>query len=215
MADYLFRSIPGIVFEPFFVCALIWCVLILPFFRKNNKILFRGIFVAVIMMTVWRLVLHHVVISARYSVILVYPLMAVSACLCIKISPFGIWIMKKCKMQSGIARICIRFFSTVAVVGLSIACLCNALRFNQYEDAYKKIGVDCSKYRERAGQYHIIEKEYKAYFALRSTDQCMSSFRVLPFSDFYPKEHPLSFKNPINKILIEMIDNTIVLKSTD
>ena len=160
MADYLFRSIPGIVFEPFFVCALIWCVLILPFFRKNNKILFRGIFVAVIMMTVWRLVLHHVVISARYSVILVYPLMAVSACLCIKISPFGIWIMKKCKMQSGIARICIRFFSTVAVVGLSIACLCNALRFNQYEDAYKKIGVDCSKYRERAGQYHIIEKEY-------------------------------------------------------
>ena len=59
---------------------------------------------------------------------------------------------------------------------------------------------------------NIIDKEYKAYFALRSTDQCMSSFRVLPFSDNYPKEHPLSFKNPINKLLIEMIDNTIVLK---
>ena len=57
----------------------------------------------------------------------------------------------------------------------------------------------------------IIEKEYKAYFALRSTDQCMSSFRVLPFSTKYQKEHPLSFKNPINKILIEMINETIVL----
>lgn len=59
---------------------------------------------------------------------------------------------------------------------------------------------------------NIIDGNYKAYFALRSTDQCMSSFRVLPFSDRHQKEHPLSLKNPINKILIEMIDRTLVLK---
>ena len=59
---------------------------------------------------------------------------------------------------------------------------------------------------------NIIDGEYKAYFALRSTDQCMSSFRVLPFKEDYQKEHILSLKNPINKILIEMIDKTIVLK---
>ena len=59
---------------------------------------------------------------------------------------------------------------------------------------------------------NIIDGEYKSYFALRSTDRCMSSFLVLPFSEDYPKEHPLSFKNPINKILIEMIDKTIILK---
>jgi hypothetical protein len=59
---------------------------------------------------------------------------------------------------------------------------------------------------------NIIDGEYKAYFALRSTDQCMSSFRVMPLNLDYQKEHPLSFKNPINKILIEMIDETIVLK---
>ena len=59
---------------------------------------------------------------------------------------------------------------------------------------------------------NIIDGDYKAYFALRSTDQCMSSFRVLPFTDRYPKEHPLSLINPINKILIEMIDRTIVRK---
>lgn len=59
---------------------------------------------------------------------------------------------------------------------------------------------------------NIIEKEYKAYFALRSTDLCMSSFKVIPFTDSYPKEHPLSFKNPINKILIEMIDDALVFK---
>lgn len=59
---------------------------------------------------------------------------------------------------------------------------------------------------------NIIEGEYKTYFALRSTDRCMSSFLVLPFSTEYPKEHPLSFKNPINKLLIEMIDKNLVLK---
>ena len=59
---------------------------------------------------------------------------------------------------------------------------------------------------------NIINGEYKAYFALRSTDQCMSSFRVLPFKDSYQKEHPLSLINPINKILIEMIDKTVILK---
>ncbi|MBE6495481.1 MAG: hypothetical protein E7Z78_03450 [Methanobrevibacter thaueri] len=58
---------------------------------------------------------------------------------------------------------------------------------------------------------NIIDGDYKAYFALRSTDQCMSSFRVLPLGINYQKEHPLSLKNPINKILIEMIDETIVL----
>lgn len=59
---------------------------------------------------------------------------------------------------------------------------------------------------------NIIDGEYRTYFALRSTDRCMSSFMILPFSMEYPKEHPLSFKNPINKILMEMIDKTIVLK---
>ena len=59
---------------------------------------------------------------------------------------------------------------------------------------------------------NIIDGEYRAYFALRSTDQCMSSFRVLPFKESYQKEHILSLKNPINKILIGMIDRAVVLK---
>lgn len=59
---------------------------------------------------------------------------------------------------------------------------------------------------------NIINGEYQAYFALRTTDLCMSSFKVIPLSNDYPKEHPLSFKNPINKLLIDMIDKAIVLK---
>ncbi len=77
---------------------------------------------------------------------------------------------------------------------------------------YAEEGIASHERTEDVGLIiNIIEKEYKAYFALRSTDQCMSSFRVLPFSTKYQKEHPLSFKNPINKILIEMINETLVL----
>ena len=78
---------------------------------------------------------------------------------------------------------------------------------------YAEEGISAHNYTEDVGlMINIFDGDYKAYFALRSTDQCMSSFRVIPFSTDYPKEHPLSFKNPINKILIEMIDKTIILR---
>ena len=78
---------------------------------------------------------------------------------------------------------------------------------------YGEEGIAGHEPTEDAGiMINIINDEYKAYFALRSTDPCMSSFKILPFKIEYPKEHPLSFKNPINKILIEMIDKSIVLK---
>ena len=78
---------------------------------------------------------------------------------------------------------------------------------------YAEEGISGHARTEDAGLIiNIFDGDYKAYFALRSTDQCMSSFRILPFSSDYQKEHPLSFKNPINQILIKMIDETIVLK---
>ena len=78
---------------------------------------------------------------------------------------------------------------------------------------YGEEGIAGHEPTEDAGiMINIINDEYKVYFALRSTDPCMSSFKILPFKIEYPKEHPLSFKNPINKILIEMIDKSIVLK---
>lgn len=78
---------------------------------------------------------------------------------------------------------------------------------------YAEEGISAPNPTEDVGlMINIIDGEYKAYFALRSTDRCMSSFRVIPFSTDFAKEHPLSFKNPINKILIEMINKTIVLR---
>ena len=78
---------------------------------------------------------------------------------------------------------------------------------------YAEEGIAGHERTEDVGlMINIIDGEYKSYFALRSTDQCMSSFRVLPFREDYQKEHPLSLINPINKILIEMIDNVLVLK---
>lgn len=53
--------------------------------------------------------------------------------------------------------------------------------------------------------------QYYSYFAVRSTDLCMSSLQVFPLSAKYPKEHEFSLINPINKALIEMISDSIVL----
>ena len=79
---------------------------------------------------------------------------------------------------------------------------------------YAEEGIAGHERTEDVGlMINIIDGDYKAYFALRSADQCMSSFRVLPFGMDYQKEHPLSLKNPINKILIEMIGKTLVLKN--
>lgn len=72
----------------------------------------------------------------------------------------------------------------------------------EYLIEYGLISADCIKkfkiYAEEGIAGHqptedigimtnIIDGEYKTYFALRSTDKCMSSFMVLPFSTQYPK----------------------------
>lgn len=78
---------------------------------------------------------------------------------------------------------------------------------------YAEEGIGAHNRTDDVGiMINIIDGDYKAYFALRSTDQCMSSFRIMPFRDDYQKEHPLSLFNPINKILIEMIDEAIEFK---
>ena len=83
---------------------------------------------------------------------------------------------------------------------------------DEYEYLVEYALITADEVKKFIAELNIIDEHYKAYFALRSTDQCMSSFRVLPFKTDYQKEHPLSLKNPINKILIEMIDKTVVLK---
>ena len=54
--------------------------------------------------------------------------------------------------------------------------------------------------------------QYYSYFAVRSTDLCMSSLQVFPLSADLPKENEFSLINPINKALIEMMNDVIVLK---
>lgn len=91
-------------------------------------------------------------------------------------------------------------------------CLISADNVKKFK-IYAEEGISGHEPTEDIGiMTNIINGEYQTYFAIRSTDLCMSSFRVIPLSDEYPKEHPLSFKNPINKLLIEMIDKAIIYK---
>ena len=88
MLDYLFRSIPGILFEPFAVFMLLWLTVVSICFPRKEKVMFRFIFFSLIFMVAWRLGFHRIMLSSRYASGLIVPVIVCSAWLCIKIPPF-------------------------------------------------------------------------------------------------------------------------------
>lgn len=78
---------------------------------------------------------------------------------------------------------------------------------------YEEEGISGHKPTEDLGLVvKYSEGVYSFYFALRSIDLCGSSIRVLPLSNDYPMESELSFSNPVNRLMVEMINNVVVLK---
>ncbi len=78
---------------------------------------------------------------------------------------------------------------------------------------YEEEGIPGHKPTDDLGLIVKYDKgQYYSYFAIRSTDLCMSSLQVFPLSPELPMENEFSLLNPINKTLIEMIDDVIVLK---
>ena len=76
---------------------------------------------------------------------------------------------------------------------------------------YEEEGISGHKSTEDIGLLVKYENGvYSYFFALRSVDLCGASLRVFKFSDDYPLEHELSFYNPINRLLVEMIADVIV-----
>lgn len=77
---------------------------------------------------------------------------------------------------------------------------------------YEEEGIPGHKPTDDLGLIVKYDKgQYYSYFAVRSTDLCMSSLQVFPLSGQYPKEHEFSLTNPINKALVEMMCDVIVL----
>ncbi len=78
---------------------------------------------------------------------------------------------------------------------------------------YEEEGIPGHKPTDDLGLIVKYDKgQYYSYFAIRSTDLCMSALQVFPLSSQLPKENEFSLINPINKALIEMINDAIVLK---
>ena len=78
---------------------------------------------------------------------------------------------------------------------------------------YEEEGIPGHKPTDDLGLIVKYDKgQYYSYFAVRSTDLCMSSLQLFPLGADYPKEHEFSLINPINKLLIEMMCDVIVLK---
>ena len=107
MWDYLFKNISKILYEPIAVCVIIYLVWTLFFFRKKDKLFYWGFLLTIVFMVGWRLACHKVMLSSRYSALLIYPALIITACLCGKVHPFFRWLLQKLHLNfSGKTQIC-------------------------------------------------------------------------------------------------------------
>ncbi len=169
MWDYLFKNISKILYEPIAVCVIIYLVWTLFFFRKKDKLFYWGFLLTVIFMVGWRLACHKVMLSSRYSALLIYPALIITACLCGKVHPFFRWLLKKLHLNfSGKTQIC-RFLTVVVFVGLLIACLAKALHLNPYGNYWRKISQTYLKHSNGTGEVHTIsgERNRLTYYAAK------------------------------------------------
>ena len=169
MWDYLFKDISKILYEPIAVCVIIYLVWTLFFFRKKDKLFYWGFLLTVIFMVGWRLACHKVMLSSRYSALLIYPALIITACLCGKVHPFFRWLLKKLHLNfSGKTQIC-RFLTVVVFVGLLIACLAKALHLNPYGNYWRKISQTYLKHSNGTGEVHTIsgERNRLTYYAAK------------------------------------------------
>ena len=77
---------------------------------------------------------------------------------------------------------------------------------------YEEEGICAHRPTEDIGlAVKYADGKYKSYLALRSADLCMSALRIYRLRRDLPVEHELSLRNPFNRLLVEMIDKTLLL----
>ena len=132
MLEYLFKSIPKILFEPLAITALLWIVPALFFFRKRDKVLYWVIFTSIVFMLAWRLAFPAIMLSSRYASFLIYPSVIFTACLCFKAPPVFRWLFRKLGWNFPEKRTVCKLLSVGIFIGLTAACIGKTLHTNPY-----------------------------------------------------------------------------------
>ena len=151
MFSYVLNTIPHLLFFPVAFCALGGVVLSLFSKRKKTDVFWIILF-AVVFMFGWRFVCNDVLFSTRYSSILFYPALILTAYFCFRVRTALFYCSLKSHLfrdVSIIHRICL-FIPYLVLLGLSIACMVKAF---QFDPKFRGILRVCQTYMEdRAGK---------------------------------------------------------------
>lgn len=159
MFDYLFKSIPSIIFDPLAVMVLIWSVCAFFLCKKKNKFFFWTFCGIVFFMLVWRLTVHSLMASSRYASVLIYPAVIFSACLCLKSQAVFRWLFKLFHCEFKVRNQICKFLSAALFIGMFIACIGKSLHLDPFRYFIPQITEDYKKYSGGNGYVHIVRGE--------------------------------------------------------
>ena len=155
MIQNLFHGIYRGLYEPFCIGALLAILSILFFYIKRRNIWFIAALSAVVFMLAWRIVCNSIMISSRYSAILLFPTLLLVAWLCPKMGVYfrrffptkwgGKWKSSFCHL-----------LEAASVIGMMIGCFGQILHFNPYANWFTEV---ISVYQKNAKSNDILHAQ--------------------------------------------------------
>ena len=159
MFDYLFNSAFKISFAPFAITAILWALLAFCIFRKKNKLFFYLFTGAFFFMLFWRIACHSIMVSSRYSSVLILPLMIFCGCFVVKVQPLFRWLFRKIHWDFPHRNLFCRLLPVALIVGLSMGCFLKIARINPHASFVEDICKIYLKHRRTPGELHVTHKE--------------------------------------------------------
>jgi hypothetical protein len=179
----LIFGIYRILFEPFFIGALLASLSILLFYIKRRNIWFIAASFAAVFMLAWRIVCYSIMISSRYSAILIFPALLLVAWLCTKM---GVYFRRFFPSQWGgkwKSPFC-HLLEAASVIGMMFGCIGQILHFNPYANWFTDV---ISVYQQHATPNDIIYAQEPRRVAFY-TQRKMQNLQILTFENNEPVE---------------------------
>ena len=172
---HLFLGIYRILYEPFFIGALLAILSILLFYIRRRNIWLIVTLSAAGFMLAWRVACYSIMISSRYSAILIFPTLLLVAWLCPKMGVYfrrffpakwgGKWKSPFCHL-----------LEAASVIGMMIGCFGQILHFNPYANWFTEV---ISVYQKNARPDDIIYTQDERRIAFY-THKTMRELRNIP-----------------------------------
>jgi|GEM_PF-3480389 len=190
MIHYFFVVIPGLLFEPIAVCTAVGAIAALWIFRKNHDRFYWIIAASIGLMLLWRLVAYPLMLSSRYSSVLLYPAIIFTGWLCTQLRGLvekGAERFPRLKNRriAGMYPVLSRFLVFLLVA----ACLGKCLHYNPYAAHIVKISEAlASEIKGKDFRLYLTEKEAEriSYYAKLDYEKAKQFIihSELPIHDF-------------------------------